>query len=161
MAAVLGFFIDSNPLFFVSFAIGALVIAWCATRKPDFLTAWVLIFFASALVIFFAGSARYFFPWPPRRNPRGPESAVGSFPRSRRTWQSALALPGSITSIGTLTGNSPTASEKKSVRDEFGPTGNGDCATISNPKEPYRLPARKSYNPENGSFRARLRTHFQ
>jgi hypothetical protein len=61
-AGAFGLFIDSNPLFFVSFAIGALVIAWCATRKPDFLTAWVLIFFVSALVIFFAGSARYLLP---------------------------------------------------------------------------------------------------
>ena len=62
VAGLLGLLIDSNPLFFVSFAIGALVIAWCVTRTPDFLTAWVVIFFASALVIFFAGSARYLLP---------------------------------------------------------------------------------------------------
>jgi hypothetical protein len=61
-AGALGFFIDSNPLFFVSFGIGALVIASCVTRKPDFLSAWVVIFFVSALVIFFAGSARYLLP---------------------------------------------------------------------------------------------------
>jgi hypothetical protein len=61
LAAVAGFFVDSNPLFWASFAVGVLAIAWCA-RKPDFLTGWVLIFFASALVIFFAGSARYLLP---------------------------------------------------------------------------------------------------
>jgi hypothetical protein len=62
VAGLLGLLIDSNPLFFVSFAIGALVIASCVTGKPDFLSAWVVIFFASALVIFFAGSARYLLP---------------------------------------------------------------------------------------------------
>ena len=61
-AGLLGFFLDSNPLFFVSFAIGALAIAWCVTRRPDFLTAWVVIFFAAALILFFAGSARYLLP---------------------------------------------------------------------------------------------------
>jgi hypothetical protein len=60
--AAWGFFIDPNPLFWVSFAVGAMAIAWCVTRKPDFLTAWVAIFFAGALVIFFAGSARYLLP---------------------------------------------------------------------------------------------------
>ena len=39
-----------------------MAIAWCVTRKPDFITAWVAIFFAGALVIFFAGSARYLLP---------------------------------------------------------------------------------------------------
>jgi hypothetical protein len=59
--AAAGFFIDPHPLFWVSFAVGALVLAWCV-RKPDFLTAWILIFFAAALVLFFAGSARYLLP---------------------------------------------------------------------------------------------------
>jgi hypothetical protein len=62
IAAALGFFIDPNPLFWAPFGVGAMVIAWCVTRKPDFLTAWVVIFFAGALVIFFAGSARYLLP---------------------------------------------------------------------------------------------------
>lgn len=60
-AAVAGVFVDAHPLFWVSFAVGVLVIAWCV-RKPNFLTAWVLIFFAAALVLFFAGSARYLLP---------------------------------------------------------------------------------------------------
>jgi hypothetical protein len=61
VAGAAGFFIDPHPLYWVSFAAGALVIGWCI-RKPDFLTAWVVIFFASALVLFFAGSARYLLP---------------------------------------------------------------------------------------------------
>jgi hypothetical protein len=60
-AAAGGILIDANPLFWVSFAMGVLAIGWCV-RKPDFLTAWVLIFFAAALVLFFAGSARYLLP---------------------------------------------------------------------------------------------------
>ena len=62
IAGGLGWMIDPHPLFAISFGIGAMLIAWCLTRKPDFLTAWVVIFFAAALVIFFAGSARYLLP---------------------------------------------------------------------------------------------------
>ena len=61
-AGVAGIFVDANPLFWVSFGIGAMVLASCLERRPDFLKAWVLIFFAGALVIFFAGSARYLLP---------------------------------------------------------------------------------------------------
>ena len=61
-AAIGGALVDAHPLFWVSFAIGALVIAGCVTRKLSFLQAWVLIFFAAALVLFFAGSARYLLP---------------------------------------------------------------------------------------------------
>lgn len=60
-AALAGVFIDPHPLFWVSFGIGAMVIAWCV-RRIDFLKAWVLVFFAAALVLFFAGSARYLLP---------------------------------------------------------------------------------------------------
>lgn len=62
VAAGAGLFIDSHPLFVVSFAVGAMSIGWSLTRKPGFVTAWIVIFFASALVIFFAGSARYLLP---------------------------------------------------------------------------------------------------
>ena len=61
-AAAAGIFIDANPLFWLSFGAGAMVIASCIDRKPDFLQAWIAIFFAAALVIFFAGSARYLLP---------------------------------------------------------------------------------------------------
>ncbi len=59
---------DPNPLFWLSFGVGALVILWCvnAIRHADpnvrFLAGWVAVFFAAALVIFFAGSARYLLP---------------------------------------------------------------------------------------------------
>lgn len=55
-------FIDPNPLFWGSFAVGAGILIWCARHWRDFLAQWVLIFFAGALVIFFAGSARYLLP---------------------------------------------------------------------------------------------------
>jgi hypothetical protein len=53
---------DWNPLFWGSIAIGASILIWCARHWRDFLAQWVLIFFAGALVIFFAGSARYLLP---------------------------------------------------------------------------------------------------
>ena len=42
----------------------AFLLAWRKRREPEtqFLAAWIAIFFASALVIFFAGSARYLLP---------------------------------------------------------------------------------------------------
>lgn len=52
-------FVDPHPLFVVSFAVGAMVIA---SVRWDFLSAWVALFFGAALVIFFAGSARYLLP---------------------------------------------------------------------------------------------------
>jgi hypothetical protein len=60
-AAAAGVFIDPNPLFWISFGIGALVIAGCM-RRNDFLSAWVILFFVAALVLFFAGAARYLLP---------------------------------------------------------------------------------------------------
>lgn len=62
VAAVGGFFIDNHPLFWVSFAIGAMALVSCTVRKPDFLSVWVALFFAAALILFFAGSARYLLP---------------------------------------------------------------------------------------------------
>src|SRR6202021_3248789 len=55
-------FYDLNPLFWGSIAVGAGILIWCARHWRDFLAQWVLIFFAGALVIFFAGSARYLLP---------------------------------------------------------------------------------------------------
>ncbi len=54
--------IDAHPLFWASASIGLLTILWSAGNRRDFLAAWVLIFFAAALIIFFAGSARYLLP---------------------------------------------------------------------------------------------------
>ncbi len=55
-------FYDLNPLFWGSIAVGVGILIWCGRRWRDFLAQWVLIFFAGALVIFFAGSARYLLP---------------------------------------------------------------------------------------------------
>lgn len=55
-------FYDANPLFWASIAIGAGILIWCASHWREFPAQWVLIFFAGALVIFFAGSARYLLP---------------------------------------------------------------------------------------------------
>ena len=55
-------FYDLNPLFWGSIAVGAGILIWCARHWRDFLAQWVLIFFAGALIIFFAGSARYLLP---------------------------------------------------------------------------------------------------
>jgi 4-amino-4-deoxy-L-arabinose transferase-like glycosyltransferase len=55
-------FYDLDPLFWGSIAIGVGILIWCARHWRDFLAQWVLIFFAGALIIFFAGSARYLLP---------------------------------------------------------------------------------------------------
>ncbi len=53
---------DPNPLFWISIAAGAAVLIWCAANWRDFLAQWTLLFFAAAVVLFFAGSARYLLP---------------------------------------------------------------------------------------------------
>ncbi len=55
-------FFDPNPLFWLSIAAGLLVLQWCALHWREFAAQWVLIFFAAALAVFFAGSARYLLP---------------------------------------------------------------------------------------------------
>lgn len=51
---------DPNPLFWVSFGLGVWTLAWCF--EQGFLGWWVLLFFAPAMLVFFAGSARYLLP---------------------------------------------------------------------------------------------------
>ena len=51
---------DSNPFFWVTFACGVWMLAYCWGK--GFLGWWVAIFFAGAVVVFFAGSARYLLP---------------------------------------------------------------------------------------------------
>jgi hypothetical protein len=51
---------DPNPLFWVSFGLGVWVLAWCVDQ--GFPGWWVLLFFAPAMLVFFAGSARYLLP---------------------------------------------------------------------------------------------------
>lgn len=62
IAAIGAAFYDLNPLFWGSIAVGVGILIWCARHWRGFLAQWVLIFFAGALVIFFAGSARYLLP---------------------------------------------------------------------------------------------------
>jgi hypothetical protein len=52
---------DSNPLFWVSVGLGVAVLS-AALAQRDFLGWWVAVFFVGALVVFFAGSARYLLP---------------------------------------------------------------------------------------------------
>ncbi len=60
---------DANPLFWASFALGAWILGWSveqALRKEgmqkSFPAAWLVLFFAPAMAVFFAGSARYLLP---------------------------------------------------------------------------------------------------
>ena len=55
---------DANPLFWLSVGCGVLVLSWLLTEalRGDFLAMWAAIFFLGALLIFFAGSARYLLP---------------------------------------------------------------------------------------------------
>ena len=57
-------FIHSWWIVFPALVPGAAVFAWRRRREPEtlFLLAWIGIFFAGALVIFFSGSARYLLP---------------------------------------------------------------------------------------------------
>jgi hypothetical protein len=60
IASLAGAFYDPNPMFWASLGLGVVVLSSCV--KKEFLNAWVLMFFAGALVVFFAGSARYLLP---------------------------------------------------------------------------------------------------
>ncbi len=64
IAAVAAASYDINPLFWVSFALGAWVLGWCVEQSADgsFPGWWLLLFFAPATLVFFAGSARYLLP---------------------------------------------------------------------------------------------------
>jgi len=61
--------LDPHPLFWLTFGTGVLTIIWCLSRLLEyggkdqwFLAAWVCLFFGAALLLFFAGSARYLLP---------------------------------------------------------------------------------------------------
>lgn len=61
--------LDIHPLFWISFGVGMLILLDCVRRmvkdkEPDtrFLAAWIVLFFAAAVAVFFAGSARYLLP---------------------------------------------------------------------------------------------------
>jgi hypothetical protein len=62
--ARLALFLHSWFLIFPALVPGAILLAWRRRREPDtlFLLALIALFFAGALVVFFAGSARYLLP---------------------------------------------------------------------------------------------------
>jgi hypothetical protein len=64
LASALMLFIHSWFLVFPALVPGALLLAWRKRRdrETQFLLAWIALFFAGAVVVFFAGSARYLLP---------------------------------------------------------------------------------------------------
>lgn len=60
VAALAAAFYDPNPLFWASIGCAVLLFSACWGRK--FLNVWLFVFFAGALAIFYAGSARYLLP---------------------------------------------------------------------------------------------------
>jgi hypothetical protein len=70
-------------LIFPALVPGAILTAWRKRREPEtlFLLAWIALFFAGALVVFFAGSARYLLPM------AAPMALLAS--RLRRRWLAA------------------------------------------------------------------------
>ena len=63
-AALAAAFYDVHPLFWISIGCGVLILSWLVTAalRRDFLAIWAVMFFAGAMLIFFAGSARYLLP---------------------------------------------------------------------------------------------------
>lgn len=60
LASAAGTLYDPNPLFWISLGLGVWWVAWCVQR--GFLRWWVLLFLVPAMLVFFAGSARYLLP---------------------------------------------------------------------------------------------------
>lgn len=63
-AALGAAFYDANPLFWISFGLGAWVLGWSIQQamRKSFPAWWLLLFFAPGTAVFFAGSARYLLP---------------------------------------------------------------------------------------------------
>lgn len=57
-----GALLDPHPLYWMALATGMAILGWCCRHWREFLAQWILLFFAAALVLFFAGSARYLLP---------------------------------------------------------------------------------------------------
>jgi hypothetical protein len=99
-AALAAAFYDLNPMFWLSVGCGVLLLTWLITEGAhrDFLAAWAVIFFAGAMLIFFAGSARYLLPM---AAPVAILAARASVPR----WAAAGFALQMILSLGLATAN--------------------------------------------------------
>ena len=93
-------FYDLNPLFWLSVGCGVLLLTWLLTEaaRRDFLAAWAVIFFAGAMLIFFAGSARYLLPM------AAPVAILAARASSQRWLAAGFALQ-LILSLGLATAN--------------------------------------------------------
>jgi Dolichyl-phosphate-mannose-protein mannosyltransferase len=100
VAALAAAFYDLNPLFWLSVGCGVLLLTWLVTEalRREFLAVWAVIFFAGALLIFFAGSARYLLPI------AGPVSIFAARRSSPRWLMAGFALQ-LILSLGLATAN--------------------------------------------------------
>ena len=99
VAAMMGAaFYDPHPLFWGSICVGVLLLQWCGRHAQEFLAAWILVFFAAALVIFFAGSARYLLPI-------GLPVAILVSDRLPTRWLLAGGVAGAMLSLGLATVN--------------------------------------------------------
>ena len=139
-AAIGAAFYDLNPLFWGSIAIGIGILIWCARNWRDFLAQWVLIFFAGALVIFFAGSARYLLPI----------ALPVAILATRRAGLRMLHRPclriraeraagrGQLSTLERLPSVRALASGASADQSECGSMASGACNTISNPKAGFR-----------------------
>jgi hypothetical protein len=61
-AALAGAWFDASPLFWLPLAFGMALVIRAMRSTADYLEAWIALFFAFALVVFFSGSARYLLP---------------------------------------------------------------------------------------------------
>ena len=141
LASALALTIHSWFIVFPALVPPAFILAWRRRREPDtlFLLAWIGIFFAGALLIFFAGSARYLLPM------AAPVVLLTS--RLRPRWlaagfalQLALGLALAVVNYQHWDGYRQFAHSLRSPRRAIasGSTANGACATTWNPTAPCR-----------------------
>ena len=136
-------FIHSWFIVFPALVPGAVLLAWRKRREPEtqFLLAWIAIFFAGALVVFFAGSARYLLPmaapgvfWPRKWGTapfhRAALPLAGR--RIRPPMALGLGLAAANYSTGMATGSLPCACAGLRPVIACGWMANGACATTWN-----------------------------
>ncbi len=62
VTALAGAWFDASPLFWLPLAAGAALLGRAMRSTADYLEAWLALFYVFALIVFFAGSARYLLP---------------------------------------------------------------------------------------------------